>query len=156
LEKSYEELESGQISKQEESQHHHTHPVCIYKVPSNMHQVEPKAYRPNNILIGPCHHRAPQLKNMEDLKIKFYHCLFDLMNNENGAKLDEDFKFLEEQETKVRGCYMEDIKLSSNEFLQMMLVDSSFIAQLLRNLSVCEFGHIPCLSSMWMLPIIPS
>ncbi|KAH1041615.1 hypothetical protein GLYMA_09G054400v4 [Glycine max] len=148
------ELESGKIAKQEESQHHQSHPVCIYRVPSNMRQVEPKAYRPNNISIGPCHYGAPQLKNMEDLKKKFYRRLFHPMNDENGTKLDEAFKFLEENENKVRGCYMEDIKLSSDEFLQMMLVDSSFAVQLLRNLSACEFGHIPCLSSKWMLPMI--
>ena len=60
------ELQSGNSAKQEESHPHHPHPVCIYRVPSNMRQVEPKAYRPNNISIGPCHYGAPQLKNMED------------------------------------------------------------------------------------------
>ncbi|KAL5158273.1 UPF0481 protein [Glycine soja] len=148
------ELQSGNSAKQEESHPHHPHPVCIYRVPSNMRQVEPKAYRPNNISIGPCHHGAPHLENMVDLKKRFYRRLFDPTNDENGAKLDEAFKFLEEQESEVRGCYMEDIKLSSDEFLQMMLVDSSFVVQLLRDLSAFKFGHIPHLSSTWMLPII--
>ncbi|KAK7354746.1 hypothetical protein VNO80_20220 [Phaseolus coccineus] len=138
------ELENG---KQEQAHRQ----VCIYRVPSNMRRVEPKAYRPNNISIGPCYHGAPHLRNMEALKKSFYRRLFN--NDANEAKLDEAFKFLEEEETNVRGCYNEDIKLSSDEFLQMMLVDGSFIVQLLRDLSACEFGKVPCLSP-WMLPII--
>jgi len=141
------ELENGNSGKQEQTHH----PVCIYRVPSNIRRVEPKAYRPNNISIGPCHHGAPHLRNMEALKKRFYRRLFD--NDANAAKLDEAFKFLEEQETTVRRCYNEDIKLSSDEFLQMMLVDGSFIVQLLRDLSACGFGKLPCLSP-WMLPII--
>ncbi|TKY72711.1 UPF0481 protein [Spatholobus suberectus] len=118
-----------------------------------MRHVEPKAYRPNNISIGPCHHGAPHLRNMEVLKKSFYRRLFDPNNDANGAKLDEAFRFLEEQESSVRRCYMDDIKLSGDEFLQMMLVDGSFIVQLLRDLSAREFGRVPCLST-WMLPII--
>ncbi|ESW10820.1 hypothetical protein PHAVU_009G240500 [Phaseolus vulgaris] len=140
------ELENGNCGKQEQTHH----PVCIYRIPSNSRRVEPKAYRPNNISIGPCHHGASHLRNMEALKKSFYRRLF---NNANAAKLDEAFKFLEEQETNVRGCYNEDIKFNSDEFLQMMLVDGSFIVQLLRDLSACEFGKVPSLSP-WMLPII--
>ncbi|CAJ1975909.1 unnamed protein product [Sphenostylis stenocarpa] len=141
------ELESGNSGKQEETHH----AVCIYSVPSNMRQVEPKAYIPNNISIGPCHHGAPHLRNMEVLKKRFYRRLFN--NDANGAKLDEAFKFLEEQEPYVRRCYDEDIKLNRDEFLQMLLVDGSFIVQLLREISTSEFGKVPCLSP-WMLPII--
>ncbi|WVZ20523.1 hypothetical protein V8G54_007845 [Vigna mungo] len=141
------ELEIGHSGKQEQSHH----PVCIYRVPYNMRRVEPKAYRPNNISIGPCHHGAPHLRNMEALKKRFYRSLFN--NDANAAKLDQAFNFLEEQETNVRRCYNEDIKLSSDEFLQMVLVDGSFIVQLLRDLSANEFGKVRSLSP-WMLPII--
>ncbi|KAK7329278.1 hypothetical protein VNO77_23433 [Canavalia gladiata] len=141
------ELESGTCGRPQES-----NPVCIYKVPSNMRQVEPKAYRPNNISIGPYHHGAPHLRKFEVLKKKFYRRLFD-PNGVNGPKLDDAFKFLEEQEVKARRCYMDHITLSSDEFLQMMLIDGSFIIQLLKDLSEREFGQVPCLSR-WMLPII--
>ncbi|KAL2340262.1 hypothetical protein Fmac_008202 [Flemingia macrophylla] len=140
------ELENVNSERTEES----NNLICIYRVPSNMRQVEPKAYRPNNISIGPCHHGAPQLQSMEVIKRNFYRRLF---NPNNGPKLDEAFKFLEEQESTIRRCYMDDIKLSSDEFLQMMLIDSSFIIQLLRDLSACEFKQVPCLNR-WMLPII--
>ena len=50
------------------------------------------------------------------LKKKFFQCLFD-PSGVNGAKLEEAFKFLEEQEAKVWKCYMGEIKLTSDEFL---------------------------------------
>ncbi|XP_061360423.1 UPF0481 protein At3g47200-like [Gastrolobium bilobum] len=60
---------------------------------------------------------------------------------------------------------MGEIKLSSDEFLHMMLVDGSFIIQLLRDLSKNNFDEVPSLSrwnnveqvpylSRWMLPTI--
>ncbi|KAJ1393076.1 hypothetical protein SESBI_35254 [Sesbania bispinosa] len=125
--------------------------VCIYRVPPHMRNLEPKAFIPSYISIGPYHYGAPHLQNMEILKTKFFARLFD-PNGVNGAKLEEAFKFLEEQEANARRCYMGDIKLSSDEFLQMMLVDGSFIVQLLRDLSQNEFKQVPSLSR-WMLPI---
>lgn len=148
------ELENGKsLIRREESS---DDPVCIYRVPSNMRQVEPKAYRPNNISIGPFHKGAPHLHKMELLKKNLYCRLF----NVNGSnKLDEAFKFLEEQEVNARRCYNDEIKLSSDEFLQMMLIDGSFVIQLLRDLSACDqFGsqqkQFPNYLSRWMLPIM--
>ncbi|RHN73382.1 hypothetical protein MtrunA17_Chr2g0297831 [Medicago truncatula] len=126
--------------------------VCIYRVPPNMLNVEPKAYIPSNISIGPYHYGSQHLQEMEVLKNKFFHRLFD-PNGANGSKLEEACKFLEKEEINARNCYMGEIKLSSDEFLKMMLVDGSFIIQLLRDLSDNEFKHVPSLSR-WMLPTI--
>ncbi|XP_045792835.1 UPF0481 protein At3g47200-like [Trifolium pratense] len=139
------ELNSGNIEEKNES-------VCIYKVPPNMLNVEPKAYIPNNISIGPYHYGSQHLQEMEILKNKFFHRLFD-PNGANGTKLEEACKFLEKEEINARSCYKGDIKLSSDEFLKMMLVDGSFIIQLLRDLSDNNFKHVPSLSR-WMLPTI--
>ena len=126
--------------------------VCIYRVPPNMLRVEPKAYIPNNISIGPYHYGSQHLQEMEILKNKFFQRLFD-PKGANGAKLEEAWKFLEKEEINARRCYMGEIKLSSDEFLKMMLVDGSFIIQLLRDLSDNKFKHVTSLSR-WMLPTI--
>ncbi|GAU44044.1 hypothetical protein TSUD_300140 [Trifolium subterraneum] len=89
---------------------------------------------------------------MESLKDKFFHRLFD-PKGANGTKLEEACKFLEKEEINARSCYMGDIKLSSDEFLKMLLVDGSFMIQLLRDLSENEFKQVPSLSR-WMLPTI--
>ncbi|KAK2395310.1 putative transmembrane protein [Trifolium repens] len=139
------ELQNGNIEEKNES-------LCIYKVPPNMLNVEPKAYIPNNISIGPYHYGSQHLQEMEILKNKFFHRLFD-PKGANGTKLEEACKFLEKEEINARSCYKGEIKLSSDEFLKMMLVDGSFIVQLLRDLSENNFKHVPSLSR-WMLPTI--
>ncbi|WJX28137.1 hypothetical protein P8452_16891 [Trifolium repens] len=139
------EIKSGKIEEKNES-------LCIYKVPPNMLNVEPKAYIPNNISIGPYHYGSQHLQEMEILKNKFFHRLFD-PKGANGDKLEEACKFLEKEEINARNCYMGEIKLSRDEFLKMMLVDGSFIIQLLRDLSDNNFKHVPSLSR-WMLPTI--
>ncbi|BAT80170.1 hypothetical protein LR48_Vigan04g000700 [Vigna angularis] len=142
------ELERGNSGKQEESHHR----VCIYRVPSSLRRIKPKAYEPKNISIGPYHHGEPHLRDMETLKKRFYRRLFN--NHANKAKLGEAFEFLEKEERQVRGFYNEHIKLSKDNFLKMVLVDGSFIVQLLRELSACEFRKVPPSLSPWMLPII--
>ncbi|MED6206156.1 hypothetical protein PIB30_024319 [Stylosanthes scabra] len=128
--------------------------VCIYRIPQNMLKVEPEAYTPQTISIGPYHYGKPHLQDMENLKLSFFRRLFD-PNGPNGAKLDEAFNALESVEHKARQCYMEmeKIRLSRDEFLHMMMVDASFIIQLLRDFSVNKFDQVPHLSR-WKLPVI--
>ncbi|MED6206161.1 hypothetical protein PIB30_024324 [Stylosanthes scabra] len=130
--------------------------VCIYRIPPNMLHVEPKAYIPNNIAIGPYHHGRPHLKDMEDIKLRFFRRLFDPAGPNGSNKLDEAFKELESIEDKARQCYAEEIKFSSDEFLEMMMVDSSFIIQLLREFSELEKNKLNLVPdfSRWMLPAI--
>ncbi|KAL1321056.1 hypothetical protein HN51_065786 [Arachis hypogaea] len=128
--------------------------VCIYRVPTNMRQVEPKAYTPSIVSIGPCHRGAPRLQKMEILKKNLYRRLFD-PNGANASKLDKAFETLEGIEDKVRSCYKEEIALESDEFLKMMLIDGSFVIQLLRDLSQQDgILQTSYLSSRWMLPVI--
>ncbi|MED6125940.1 hypothetical protein PIB30_073423 [Stylosanthes scabra] len=127
--------------------------VCIYRIPPNMRQVEPKAYIPNNIAIGPYHHGRPHLKDMEHIKMRLFRRLFDPAGPNGSNKLDEAFKELESLEDRARQCYAEEIKFSRDEFLEMMMVDASFIIQLMREFSENEFNNVHDLSR-WMLPTI--
>ncbi|MED6206155.1 hypothetical protein PIB30_024318 [Stylosanthes scabra] len=127
--------------------------VCIYRVPTNIRHVEPKAYTPSIVSIGPCHRGAPHLQRMEILKKNLYRRLFD-PNGPNASKLDEAFDTLERMENEVRSCYMEEIALESDEFLKMMMIDGSFIIQLLRDSSKQEILDPSYLRGRWMLPAI--
>ncbi|KAJ7969326.1 UPF0481 protein [Quillaja saponaria] len=125
--------------------------VCIYKVPAHISQVQPKAYKPSYISIGPYHHGALHLQAMEKLKFDFYCRLFDPVN---GNNLDTVMDALEKLEDP-RSFYLEDeVKnISIEKFLSMMLIDGSFIIQLLKESEENQFKHIPSLKR-WMLPII--
>ena len=125
--------------------------VCIYKVPDIMRRVQRKAYEPNVISIGPYHHGVARLQDMEKLKLKFVRRLFD-PNGENGVKLDVVKNALGKLEEEAQICYSEEIKLKSDKFVEMMLIDGCFIVELLREVWQHKSGHQLPFIQRWMLP----
>jgi hypothetical protein len=122
--------------------------VCIYKVPDIMRRVERKAYEPNVISIGPYHHGVERLQAMEKLKLKFVRRLFD----RNGVKLDVVKNALGKLEEEARICYSEKIQLESDRFVEMMLIDSCFIVELLREVWQHKSENQIPFIQRWMLP----
>ena len=99
---------------------------CIYKVPRKLRQVNKEAYTPKLISIGPFHHGENVLSDMEMLKVRYFKHFCD--RTEKRQK--EIAKIIEENEAKIRHCYAEIIKLNSEDFVKMFLVDSTFIIEL--------------------------
>ncbi|MFS7972930.1 hypothetical protein Hanom_Chr09g00850631 [Helianthus anomalus] len=125
----------------------------IYKVPHRLRSVEPKAYQPNIVSIGPYHHGAPHLQAMEKTKRSYFHGFF------NPSKPDQPnqnaiLKELKQMEQQARSCYSADLKINSEQFLNMMLVDSCFIIQLLRETREIDFSKKSVPIQRWMLPVL--
>ncbi|XP_014522985.1 putative UPF0481 protein At3g02645 [Vigna radiata var. radiata] len=97
---------------------------CIYKVPPNIRQNNPKAYTPQMISIGPYHHNS--FGTTEELKLKY---LKGFLNRTQQSMREFALKIKELEET-IRSCYEETIKYNSDEFLKMILVDACFIIEL--------------------------
>ncbi|KAI3726620.1 hypothetical protein L1987_66418 [Smallanthus sonchifolius] len=57
-------------------------------------------------------------------------------------------------EQQARGCYSEDLKISSEQFVNMMLIDSCFIIELLREAREIDFSRKSVLIRRWMLPVL--
>ncbi|GLT45065.1 hypothetical protein SLA2020_189260 [Shorea laevis] len=125
--------------------------VCIYRVPINIRQVEPKAYSPSVISIGPYHRGEERLQEMEQLKWKFFHRLFD--SSRPRIKLDPLINAMEELEEEARGCYWGKIQLSSENFVKMTLIDGCFIVELFKELEQHNFIYAPSIQR-WMLPTL--
>ncbi|XVE48480.1 hypothetical protein DITRI_Ditri01bG0005200 [Diplodiscus trichospermus] len=125
----------------------------IYRVPINMREVQPNAYTPNIISIGPYHHGEERLQEMEELKWEFFRRLFRL-ERPKGAKLDSVMKAMEDLEQDARGCYWDKAEQhSSDQFVRMMLFDGCFIVELLRELKQNNFHHARSVKR-WMLPTL--
>ncbi|KAK9066781.1 hypothetical protein SSX86_014104 [Deinandra increscens subsp. villosa] len=124
--------------------------ASIYRVPDRLRSVEPKAYEPNIVSIGPYHHGAAHLQAMEDTKWKFFHGLFN-PGKPDRPNLNAVVNKLKEMEQEARGCYSEDLKISSKQFISMMLLDSCFIVELLRE---NDFSKNSVLIRRWMLPVL--
>ncbi|KAK2631799.1 hypothetical protein EUGRSUZ_L02426 [Eucalyptus grandis] len=59
---------------------------------------------------------------------------------------------MEKLEPRARSRHADDVKLSRDEFIEMMTIDGCFILQLLREVSGCSSSS---LLQRWMLPTLP-
>ncbi|VVB06389.1 unnamed protein product [Arabis nemorensis] len=122
---------------------------CIYRVPNCMRSVNPEAYTPQLVLIGPLHHslKLQALKsrgdtrdaklmgylNMEEHK-KIY--LKEFAKRVAGEKTIDGFRrVIEEKEAIIRASYSESTAwIEPPAFVEMVLHDSVFILELMLRL----------------------
>ncbi|XP_057960096.1 putative UPF0481 protein At3g02645 [Malania oleifera] len=98
---------------------------CIYRVPKRLRRVNEEAYTPQMVSIGPLHHGKENFLAMEEVKLRYLNKLLDRTN----MILDDCIEEIKKLEADARDCYAENIKLTSDEFVKMMLVDGSFIIE---------------------------
>ncbi|CAA7019847.1 unnamed protein product [Microthlaspi erraticum] len=107
---------------------------CIYRVPNQLRRVNPEAYTPQMLLIGPLHYSKKFAKtdsryvdyiNMERYKKRY------LKETENlyGTQTVQEFRrIIELHEPLIRGSYAESTEwIESKQFVEMILRDSVFI-----------------------------
>ncbi|XP_057547432.1 UPF0481 protein At3g47200-like [Amaranthus tricolor] len=128
--------------------------VSIYRVPAKLRKIDAKSYEPHFISIGPYHHGSPSLQASEQLKLL---ALNSLIGNSGTHKISVDklISVLHSIEHDVRESYSEEIGLSSEKFVEMMLLDGCFIVHLFKELNENDFNS--CLSLLpkrWMLPVV--
>lgn len=120
---------------------------CIYRVPNSIREVNPEAYTPQLVLIGPLHHslKSQALKaidlgdditftksmaylNMDECKKNY---LADFAARFEGEMIIDGFKrMIEEEEETIRESYSESTAwIQSPEFVEMVLHDSVFIIE---------------------------
>ncbi|XP_061370412.1 UPF0481 protein At3g47200-like isoform X2 [Gastrolobium bilobum] len=99
---------------------------CIYRVPHEIRKLNIDAYTPKVVSIGPYHHDNPKLKNMEGHKLKYCKEFRERVQ----TSLDNLVTLVQELETEVRLYYSDNIELSSEELVKLILVDSCFIFEL--------------------------
>ncbi|KAL1190921.1 hypothetical protein V5N11_025661 [Cardamine amara subsp. amara] len=150
---------------------------CIYRVPNCLRQVNPEAYTPQLVIIGPLHHslKSQALKsrgdvitntksmdylNMEEHK-KVY--LAEFTRRLEGKKAIDGFRrIIEEDEDIIRASYSESTTwIQSQEFVDMILHDSVFILEFFLRSSVERPEKIgdplmdkPCLESVIMTDLM--
>ncbi|KAL3525663.1 hypothetical protein ACH5RR_014035 [Cinchona calisaya] len=103
--------------------------LCIYKVPQYLRETgDDRAYLPQIVSLGPYHHNKRRLRNMDPHKWRAVNHILKRTNQDITLYLDA-IKVLEE---RARACYEGPICLSSNEFVEMMVLDGCFILELFR------------------------
>ncbi|KAJ6288706.1 hypothetical protein OIU76_024649 [Salix suchowensis] len=103
----------------------------IYRVPHYLREVDDKAYVPQIISLGPYHHGKKRLRQMNKHKWRCLHHVMKRTNQDIKLYLDT----VREIEEKARSCYEGPINLSSNEFVEMMVLDGCFVLELFRGVA---------------------
>ena len=99
----------------------------IYRVPKQLRKVKEEAYTPKLVSIGPFHHGAAELKDMEKHKQRY---LMQFLERTTKSKADL-LNFIKAHEKTIRHCYSEDCgPESSDDFVKMILLDAVFIIEL--------------------------
>ena len=99
---------------------------CIYRVPPR-HRTKEKLYIPQRVSIGPLHHGKEELQDMEVHKLRYLQAFL----NRTELKLEDCIKAIIEWEERARRCYEEKIYFDSDKLVQIFLVDSCFIIEVM-------------------------
>lgn len=103
----------------------------IFRVRNKMNQDNnDSTFAPKLISIGPYHYANESLKVMEEHKWKYSFALLTRKPNLE-ARLEKCIKGLRELEHRASVCYADKLNLTSEEFVEIMLIDGCFIIELL-------------------------
>ncbi|KAL0012993.1 hypothetical protein SO802_000062 [Lithocarpus litseifolius] len=102
---------------------------CIYRVPNYLCKSKEEHYTPQFISIGPFHHGNDKLKTMEQCKLRYLKYFIQRIEKLQ-ISLENLVSTIKEHEESIRYCYAETIQLSSEDFVEIILVDAIFILEL--------------------------
>ncbi|CAI9774651.1 unnamed protein product [Fraxinus pennsylvanica] len=121
----------------------------MFRVGDNLRSINPEAYDPEIIAIGPFHRRKPNLQNMEQHKARYLQLFLQRRKESSVERYVTTIRHLED---RARKCYAEDIKLKEDEFVEMLILDGCFIIEFLYMFQhedrrdgddpIFQYGHI--------------
>ncbi|KAG8378192.1 hypothetical protein BUALT_Bualt08G0112300 [Buddleja alternifolia] len=111
----------------------------IFRVSDEIRCVNEKLYkyRPKVLAVGPFYHSNNRLQKMEQHKFRYLKILLRRRNEQ--PSVDEYVMAIRSLEEEARKCYAEPIHSSSDDFVQMLLLDGIFIIELIRKYLFYEF-----------------
>ena len=101
-------------------------PFTIFRVPAYVRESNPTAYEPRMVSIGPYYHGDVALRAMEDHKWRYLH---DLLSRSPAVSSSLLIQEMRSMESRAPACHRERPALDSDEFVQMLLLDASFILE---------------------------
>ncbi|URD99278.1 UPF0481 protein [Musa troglodytarum] len=98
----------------------------IFKAPKHIREIDTRAYEPVILALGPYHRAKPDLQAMNQLK---WHYLKKFLLRNTVKSLVDYLKQVKALESQARMAYAEELNMSSNDFLQMLLLDACFVVE---------------------------
>ena len=105
--------------------------ACIFRLPDAFIDINCKAQQPEIVSIGPFHRGKEHLLEFEEHKWLF---LDRLLSRPGVFRMDlkQYLRKMRQMEKRARECYSEAIPMSTHDFVEMMLLDSCFVVEILR------------------------
>ncbi|GMP84585.1 hypothetical protein CsSME_00038053 [Camellia sinensis var. sinensis] len=130
--------------------------TSICRVPQNLARISRRATEPEKVSIGPYHHDKDEVLELQSYKWQFLHSLLSRMKQPKSS-LRLMTLTMKELELKARAQYSELIQMSSDDFIEMMLLDGCFIIELFQQ--VCRSEDSANVNSLvlmkpWLIPIL--
>ncbi|XP_042507538.1 UPF0481 protein At3g47200-like [Macadamia integrifolia] len=127
----------------------------IFRVPQRFIEMNGRVYEPNVVSIGPYHRGKPHLRMIEEHKWRFLGSLLSRTQSK-GLTLEDYVRDAKRLEPKARECYSETISLDSDEFAEMVVLDSCFIIEICRIVGklVPADPDDPILSTFWLFTFL--
>ncbi|KAI8011120.1 UPF0481 protein [Camellia lanceoleosa] len=110
---------------------------CIFRVHDRLRNEKQNAYEPEVVAIGPYHHGKKKLQPMEEYKLRILQQLLEQINETSAERY---IVAMQQLEKRAHDFYAEPSSLDSNEFVEMMLLDSCFILVLLCTQGMTQLG----------------
>jgi hypothetical protein len=106
---------------------------CIYRVPACVKELNPKAYKPQVVSLGPFHHGDPELAPMEEHKLRALQHLL----RRTGRPLREFVAAVEAVAEQLEGAYdlggeWRRVVEGRERFVEMMVVDGCFLLEVMK------------------------
>ncbi|KAI7997357.1 UPF0481 protein [Camellia lanceoleosa] len=109
--------------------------VSICRLPENLARISRRATEPEKVSIGPYHRDKDEVLEFQSFKWQFLDSLLSRMEQPKSS-LRLMTLAMKELELKARAQYSELIQMSSDDFIEMMLLDGCFIIELFQQ--VCQ------------------
>ncbi|CAN0879923.1 UPF0481 protein At3g47200 [Linum grandiflorum] len=124
----------------------------IFRAPSTFVDINGNSYQPHIVSIGPYHRGKPQLAMIEEHKWRYLGSL--LARIQSSISLETLIGSISQLESDIRSCYSEEIQISSEEFVESMVVDGCFLIELFRKVAgIVRFEDPdPIVSMSWIIP----
>ncbi|KAK4779530.1 hypothetical protein SAY87_015636 [Trapa incisa] len=132
---------------------------CIFRVPPSLLEINPRAYQPHIVSIGPFYHGNDRFKMIQEHKWRFLGDLIDRTGTQSRPRkvsIADLFQIITPMEESIRDCYSEPLKFDSRDLMEMIVLDGCFIIELF-----CKVGRIvptemdePLFNMAWILPFL--
>ncbi|GKV08878.1 hypothetical protein SLEP1_g20449 [Rubroshorea leprosula] len=108
----------------------------IFKVPRELLEINKNAYEPHFVSIGPYHHGNDHFKAMEVYKVRLFKMLLQRIGQLSTATCVAAMRDMVEE---ARNCYAESLTMSTDDFLEMIVLDGCFVVELFHQIHCREW-----------------